>query len=171
MSLVGFQARNHRQQVGKRGPNPLVDDRATTPEVFDPLHERFRFTLDVAASHENAKCERYFTEADDGLYKPWTSERVWCNPPYSNIGAWVGKAWLEWTAGGGNGLIVMLLPANRTEQAWWQDSVEPIRDRPGSPLRTEFLRGRLRFLKPGADAIQPNERPPFGCVLLIWEGA
>lgn len=30
MSLVKFHARNHRQQIGKRGTDTQVDDRATT---------------------------------------------------------------------------------------------------------------------------------------------
>lgn len=63
----------------------------------------------------------------------------------------------------------MLLPANRTEQSWWQLMVEPFRDRADSPLSTEFLKGRIRFLKPGQTAVGPNQRPPFGCVLLIWQ--
>jgi phage N-6-adenine-methyltransferase len=130
--------------------------------VFDPLHERFGFTVDVAASIENTKLPRFYTAEQDGLAQDWTGERVWCNPPYSKIGPWVEKA----TAGGAE-LVVMLLPANRTEQAWWQDHVEPYRDRPGG-IRTEFLRGRVRFLKPGQKRIGANERPPFGCVLLIW---
>jgi len=62
----------------------------------------------------------------------------------------------------------MLAPANRTEQTWWQQHVEPYRDRPGGVLRTEFLPGRIRFLAPGQGVIKPNERPPFGCCLLIW---
>ena len=66
-------------------------------------------------------------------------------------------------------LIVLLLPANRTEQGWWQRQIEPMRDRALSPLVTEFLPGRLRFLKPGQTVIGPNERPPFGIVLCIWE--
>jgi hypothetical protein len=77
----------------------------------------------------------------------------------------VTKAWAEHSR---TGVIVMLLPANRTEQTWWRDLVEPYRDRPGSPLQTEFLPGRLRFLGPGQTSVGPNERPPFGCVLLIW---
>jgi hypothetical protein len=92
---------------------------------------------------------------------------VWCNPPYSNIRPWVEKAWAEWLHGDVP-LVVMLLPANRTEQGWWQDLVEPWRDRDGAPS-VEFLRGRTRFIAPGADGIGPNERPPFGCCLLIWE--
>ena len=35
-------------------------------------------------------------------------------------------------------------------------------------LRVEFLPGRIRFLQLGATEIKPNERPPFGCCLLIW---
>ncbi len=169
MSLVGFKARNHDQQVRKRGANPAVDDRATSPEVFAPLQERFGFTLDVAASSHNAKCARFLSIEDDGLSKPWTGERVWCNPPYSSIEPWLEKAWLEWAHGAE--LIVMLLPANRTEQGWWQEHVERSRDRTGSPLRTEFIQGRLRFIAHDATKVKPNERPPFGCVLLIWERA
>lgn len=163
MSLVGFRARNHPQQVGARGVDLGADDRATTDEVFAPLHERFGFTIDVAASASNAKLPRYFDADADGLSQPWGGERVWCNPPYSDVRPWIEKAWAE-----GSELVVMLLPANRTEQGWWQDLVEPYRDRPGSPLTVEFLRGRIRFLAAGADAIGPDERPPFGNVLLIW---
>lgn len=63
----------------------------------------------------------------------------------------------------------MLLPANRTEQGWWQRHVEPFRIR--GEIRVEFLAGRLRFLKPGQTEIKPNERPPFGCCLVIWGGS
>lgn len=167
MSLVGFKAQNHPQQVAVGGAARDVDDRSTVPEVFGPLDERFGpFTVDVAAASHNAKCERYYTVADDGLAQSWAGERVWCNPPYSSIRPWVAKAWAEC---GSADVIAMLLPANRTEQTWWQDLVEPYRDRPGSPLSTEFIGGRLRFLVPGQTAIKPNERPPFGCVLLVWQ--
>ena len=65
MSLVGYKARNHPQQVDKRGPRPEIDDRQTAPEVFAPIHERFGFTLDVAALPHNTKCERFFAPAHD----------------------------------------------------------------------------------------------------------
>jgi phage N-6-adenine-methyltransferase len=158
--LVGFKARNHPQQVA----SPYVDDRELPDEEFAKLHARFDFTLDAAASAHNAKLPHYLSAEADGLAVAWTGERVYCNPPYSSIRPWVAKAWAEARAP----LVVMLLPANRTEQAWWQDLIEPYRDRVGQPLTTEFLRGRLRFLKPAADAIKPNERPPFGCCLCIW---
>jgi phage N-6-adenine-methyltransferase len=147
-----------------------ADDRATPPEVFGPLNKRFHFTIDVAASAANAKCERCYTAEDSGLTKSWAGERVWCNPPYShpNLGRWIDKAWQQHEAAE---LIVMLIPANRTEQDFWQKRVEPFRDRPGSPLRTEFLPGRVQFLAPGQQRITAGERTPFGCCLLIWGGA
>lgn len=175
MSLVGFKGQNHEQQVLVRGPRKEVDDRGTMPEVFDPISERFGgFTVDVAAAAHNAKVERFYTIDDDGLAQSWSGEKVWCNPPYSNIEPWLEKAWFEFErpdygAGKPAELIVMLLPANRTEQGWWQRHVEPRRDRGETRgLRVEFLSGRLRFIKPGQKHVGPNERPPFGCCLLIW---
>lgn len=169
MTLLGFRAQNHPQQTAAHGALDEVDDRGTHPMHFDPLNVRFGgFTLDVAAAAHNAKCARYFTRADDGLAQSWAGERVWCNPPYSNLYAWVAKAWAEQEHTRG---IVMLLPANRPEQRWWQELVEPHRDRPGSPLTVEFLPGRMRFIKAGQTDVGPNERPPFGCCLLVWEGA
>lgn len=170
MSLVGFKAQNHPQQTGKGRGVLERDELGTDPALFADLDARFHFDLDVAASHENAKCARYIRREGDAFQQQWTG-RVWCNPPYSEIGRWVVEAWDQWEWRGTPtlDLIVMLLPANRTEQAWWQDYVEPNRDRPGARLRTEFIRGRQRFVLPGAEAIGPNERPPFGNVLLIWE--
>ena len=165
MSLVGFKAQNHPQQTGRRGANPNVDDRALPLDAFREFHARFGFSIDAAASYENAKMPRFYTEQDCGLTASWAGERVYCNPPYSNIRPWIEKAWAETAAE----LIVMLLPSNRTEQGWWQDLVEPRRDRDDSPLSVEFMRGRIRFLKRGQQEVKPNERPPFGSCLLIWE--
>jgi phage N-6-adenine-methyltransferase len=169
VSLVGFKGQNHPQQTRKRGAKPEVDNLATTPEMFAPLHERFGFTLDVAALPHNAKCERFFTPDVDGLAQSWAGERVWCNPPYSDIESWVVKAWSAAPfLRGGADAIVMLLPANRTEQGWWQRHVEQQRTMPGLGFSVEFLPGRPRFIKHGFDKVEPNQRPPFGCCLLIW---
>jgi phage N-6-adenine-methyltransferase len=170
MAISGFKATNHPQQTALRGAVDEVDDRGTDQAFFDTLHERFGFTLDVAAAPHNAKCDTYFTREQDGLSRSWGGRRVWCNPPYSDIRAWVEKAWGEWWKADAPELIVMLLPANRVEQGWWQDHVEPHRDQPGSPLRVEFLRGRLRFDRPNAVIGPKGDRPPFGCCLLIWDG-
>lgn len=164
--LVGFKSQNHPQQTRYSGSRRFVDDRALPAHDFTELQNRFAFTIDAAAAEHNHKLPRYFTERDSGLLNSWAGERVYCNPPYSDIRPWIEKAWQEW---GRAELIVLLLPANRTEQGWWQDLIEAKRDRAASPLRVEFMRGRWRFLKPGQKAIGPNERPPFGCCLCIWE--
>lgn len=181
VSLVKWSAAIHPQQVERRGADDDIDDRATPWEVFDPLHERFGFTVDAAASALNARLERFWTKTDDALSQDWTPERVWCNPPYSNIEPWVGKAWASVDAG--CPLVVMLTPANRTEQGWWQRGIEPHRDRGCGVLSVEFIATRIRFVSAGRDrqaevvdlfgkresaAIPANSRPPFGCCLLIW---
>lgn len=188
--LAGFKAENHPQQTAARGALDEVDDRGTKWEFIRELEARFGapFTLDPAAAEHNAKAPTYYTRTDNGLEKPW-SGRVWCNPPYSRVpgvsdlGSWVRKAWMEWQGHlPGERLtravvvnnrperIVMLVPANRVEQAWWQDYVEPYRDRPGADLRVEFQRGRMRFDQP-AHWVRPEkgDRPPFGLALLIWD--
>lgn len=164
MSLVGFRAQNHGQQVGKRGALDKVDDRRTPREVFDPLNREFEFTLDAAASVDNALCDHYC-----GLHQTAWSYHGLARPsestPYSDIRPWVEKALLEVEREAK--VVVMLLPANRTEQGWWQDCVEP--HRRAGRIETRFLRGRLRFDTPSHDyAKQPKgNRPPFGNVLLI----
>lgn len=181
MALSGFKATNHPQQTGKRGASDAVDDRGTDPAFIAELEARRGwgpFDLDVAASAHNAKAPKFFTRDDDGLAQRWwlgaglpRDINVWCNPPYSDIRSWVAKAWVEWSRPADERvhLIAMLLPANRVEQGWWQDHVEPFRDRPGSPLRVEFLRGRMRFHRPDWQPGPKGDRPPFGCALLIWE--
>jgi len=164
MSLVGFSARNHPQQSGRRGALESVDDRKTPADLFAAIASDWGpFTLDAAASAENAQCARYVDRETDGLAQSWVGERVWVNPPYSDLRPWLEKAWAET----GADVVAMLLPANRTEQRWWQDLVEPYRDRAGSPLRTRFYPGRPRFSLPGQRSVL-GDRPPFGVVLVVW---
>lgn len=169
MTQMGMTPKNHPNRLAGGGPvDDGTDDRATHPQDFAELNETYGpFTIDVAASPANTKCARYYTRHEDGLAHSWKGERVWCNPPFSDVGAWVRKAWAEHAGSRG---IVMLLPATRTEQPWWQEMVEPYRDRDRGVLITRFLPGRRRFLRPGQTAIGPGERPPFGLVLLIWDG-
>jgi phage N-6-adenine-methyltransferase len=148
-----------------------VDDRAITDADFAPLHRRFNFTIDAAASVANAKLPRFWTRDDDALTQNWRGERVWCNPPYSDIRPWVQKAWDEWQRPdlyACPASVVMLLPANRTEQRWWQDLVEPAMRQQRRDFHVEFLPGRMRFDRPGAIIGPKGDRPPFGCCLLIW---
>jgi hypothetical protein len=64
-------------------------------------------------------------------------------------------------------LVVLLLPANRTEQGWWQEHIEPIRDRIYGPI-VRFLPRRINFGIPGNEGAKFNSSPPFGLCVITW---
>jgi len=106
---------------------------ATPQDFFDRMHERFGFTLDVCATPDNAKCPRFFTQAEDGLAQDWTGT-CWMNPPYGReIGRWMRKAY-ESSLNGAT--VVCLVPA-RTDTCWWHDYA--------IKGEVEFIKGRLKF--------------------------
>ncbi len=109
---------------------------ATPQDFFDKLNEEFYFTLDAAASPDNAKCAKYFTEEQDGLAQSWGGHTVWCNPPYCRkTGAWVKKAYEEHQRTGCT--VVMLLPS-RTDVRWFHDYIL-------GKAEIRFVKGRLKF--------------------------
>ncbi len=131
---------------------------STSAALFTKLDAEFGpFTLDVAASILNSKCEKFFTRADDGLSQPWTGERVWCNPPYGTeeIPRWIEKARRESRAGA---LVVMLLPA-RTDTAWWHREIL------AHEVEVRFLRGRVQFQRAGAEHPTPAA---FASAIIIF---
>lgn len=127
---------------------------ATPPEIFNPLHAEFDFTLDPCARAETAKCPLYFTETQNGLDQDWRGHRVFMNPPYGReVYAWTRKARLEHERGT---LVVGLLPAS-TDLAWWHDDVVGRAD-------VRYLRGRVRFLTDGPYRASGF----FASVVVIW---
>lgn len=124
---------------------------ATPADFFARLNEEFNFTLDVCALPENAKCERFFTPADDGLSQQWIGV-CWMNPPYGrDIRRWVEKAYLSARAGS---TVVCLLPA-RTDTSWWHTWVMRANE-------IRFVRGRLRFGNSKNSAPFPSAVVVFG---------
>ena len=111
------------------------DEWATPRSVFSELDREFQFELDVAATDENRKCDRYFDRTANGLDQDWAT-RNWCNPPYSAIKEWVAKARREQIKGN---LTVMLIPA-RTDTAFFHNSIY-LKDN----VEVRFLRGRVTF--------------------------
>jgi hypothetical protein len=98
-----------------------ASDEWDTPQCFfDAVDTIFHFTLDVCATRNNAKCERYYSKTDDGLSQEWKGV-CWMNPPYGwEIALWVRKAYESSLEGGT--VVVCLLPA-RTDTRWWHDYV------------------------------------------------
>lgn len=149
-------------------PSIASDERLTPDPLFLSLHAEFGFTVDLAASRENAKCGRFYTRADNALSRSWGIENCWLNHPWSQTPAWVEKSWREALAG--TPLIVMLLPDNRTHQPFWQTLVEPFRETSlnGVQLRARFLPGRQHYGTPEDPLAKRRRRPKHGAVLLIW---
>lgn len=112
-----------------------TDEWPTPKPLFDKLDNEFNFTLDPCADEQNAKCDRFFTEVDDGLSRTWDGA-VFMNPPYGRaIGLWVAKAYKESLNGS---TVVCLIPA-RTDTAYWHDYVMQADE-------VRFIRGRLNFV-------------------------
>jgi len=47
------------------------DEWSTPQDVFDQLDAEFHFSLDSCANASNHKCERYFTQEQNGLKFSW----------------------------------------------------------------------------------------------------
>lgn len=118
-------------------------NRCTPAKVFDPLHAEFHFTLDGASEPGNGLLPRAST-ADEQL--PWAGERVFCNPPWSNIAPFLELA-------PDAELAVFLVPA-RTNARWFHRALE--------------LGAVPRFFKPKSKFVGAQHVSPVDCVLLIF---
>jgi len=126
----------------------------TPQDLFDRLNREFEFSLDAAATHENAKCEKYFTAEDNALEQDWIGN-VFCNPPYGRaIASFVRKAHEESLLR--RGVIVMLIPA-RTDTRWFHDYIY-------DKAEIRFLKGRVKFCQNGV----PAQAAPFPSMVVIY---
>lgn len=158
--------------VSYQRANPRFSGWMTPPDFFEKLNYEFSFTLDAAASYENALLPKYCTpegkfqkagsapgtesvtklsDADGLNPEAWSGERVFFNPPYD---AKLLPEWIKCASSGAATIAVGLLPPN-TDTAWFQSLV----DRPYDHLMLwkdctiDFLPGRIKFLRP---ALQPG---------------
>lgn len=114
---------------------------ATPIKTFQELDAEFHFNLDPCATHENHKCDKYYTIEEDGLQQDWGGQRVFCNPPYGRvIGDWVRKCYEE--SQKPDTVVVMLIPA-RTDTAYFHDYIYH------KAKEIRFVRGRLHFNEAG----------------------
>ncbi|EJM1842376.1 DNA methylase [Escherichia coli] len=65
------------------------DDWRTPYRLFRNLHHEFNFNLDGAATEHDTLLPRF---TDDIHNQSWVGERVFCNPPYSDIPSFLIKA-------------------------------------------------------------------------------
>ena len=118
----------------------------TPRELFEDLDLRFNFTLDGAALPETTLLEKYSTSSNP---LSWSGERVFCNPPWSDIASFVELAPHAKCA-------VLLVPA-RVNSKWFHRALE-------LGAKPEFLLGRPRFHKRGVE----GSGNPFDCILLVF---
>lgn len=127
---------------------PRRQDWQTPRSIFDPLHAEFRFTMDGAAEDHNALLSVASTPE-----RPlsWDGHRVFCNPPWSAIAAFVEQAPRA-------DLAVLLVPA-RTNARWFHRALEL-----GATVRYFMPRPRFR----GATASGKPHDAPVDCLLLVF---
>jgi site-specific DNA-methyltransferase (adenine-specific) len=117
-----------------------------TPDwLFGMLNDEFNFTVDAAASADNAKVERFWSSTVDGLKQDWRGETVWVNPPFSakSLRAWTRKAY---EAAVLRGVTTVILAPSKTDQDWWHLYAL------NSEIR--FIPGRIKFK--GASSTYPG---------------
>ncbi|WP_182655553.1 DNA N-6-adenine-methyltransferase [Stenotrophomonas lacuserhaii] len=122
----------------------------TPRSMFEALNAEFDFTLDGASEPSNGLLQRAST-AETPI--SWTGERVFCNPPWSNIRPFIDLApWAE--------VAVFLVPA-RTNVGWFHHALSL-----GAYPR--FFQGRPKFELP--DHSGNGHNSPVDCLLLIFGG-
>ena len=130
---------SHQQTVGKSQTH-------ITPRwIVDRLGP---FDLDPAAADPRPwDCAPVnYTEADDGLSRPWHG-RVWLNPPFDRYQA---GAWVERLASHGNGILLLHV---RTETRWFK----PVWQRASAIM---FLPARIKFCRQDGTEHSANSGAP-----------
>ena len=132
----------------------------TPNEFFDGVNDFVGgFDIDVCASNDNAKCEKYFTIEEDALKQDWEG-LCWCNPPYSNIKPFMQQAISQ--AYGNDVETFMLIPANFDTKYYHElvfDMVEFVE-------AVYVVKGRLRFL---GENNEPLGTPKFPSVVIHYK--
>lgn len=125
---------------------------ATPSHIFAAAQEDAGtpFTVDAAADGGNALCLRYWDLAKNGLVQDWSTEIVWCNPPYSNIAPFIDRAKEAHRA-------ALLLPV-RSDRRWFRELAK-------YATFLDFYEGRIQFI-PAHPAIKRTQN--FEYSVLAW---
>lgn len=134
-----------------------VSNWATPQWLFNELDSHYHFTLDPCAEDWNHKCNKWYSEEQDGLKQEWSGERVFMNPPYGReIGKWVEKAIKDITEPS-----ILLLPC-RTDTKWFRSIFL-------HATYIGFVEGRLRFERWCNLAPTPSPFPSCLVVLKYYD--
>lgn len=124
---------------------------ATPQDLFDKLNAEFSFQLDVAATKENKKCDKFYSLEDSGLGHDWEDSN-WMNPPYGgHTGDWIQKAYEQSLLG----KTTVCLIVSSTDRSYWHEYIFPY----ASQIR--YIRGRLHFNNSKSSA-------PFASAIIVF---
>jgi site-specific DNA-methyltransferase (adenine-specific) len=119
-----------------------TDEWGTPQELYNELDREFSFNFDPCP----------MGGIDDGsapLFVSWRGKRVFCNPPYSNIRAFLERAQEAEIA-------VFLIPS-RTDVRWFHEIVLP------HAKEIRFIRGRVQF------SGRVKDNAPFPSMIVVFE--
>lgn len=129
------------------------DDWRTPYRLFRNLHREFSFSMDGAATKHDTLLPRF---TDDIHNQSWVGERVFCNPPYSDIPSFLLKS-------AEADLAVFLIPY-RPQTIYWLEHIFT------NPLCHEIriLHRAVKYLPPaGHNGLVV--RAPFPAALVVFK--
>lgn len=129
------------------------DDWRTPYRLFRNLHREFGFSMDGAATKHDALLPRF---TDDIHNQSWVGEKVFCNPPYSDIPSFLLKA-------SESDLAVFLIPY-RPHTTYWLKHIFT------NPLCHEIriLHRAVKYLPPaGHNGLAT--RSPFAAAVVVFK--
>ena len=140
----------------------MADSWSTPPDLALALQNEFSFDTEVCAEVDNRAIPSipYISQAQDALqieWAEWTKNRAYCNPPYSQLPAFVSRGFQQALAH--QMLVAMLIPVY-TDTKYWDNYID------GVATEVRLLKGRLRFWdngKPGKDTAR------FPSALVVWD--
>ena len=114
-------------------------------------------TLDVCATFQNKKCLNYIDTELNAFFQGW-DEDFFMNPPYSEIGKWIKRAYFQTQT---HNVQAIILTFAKTDTYWWHQYVE-------QKAEVHFIRGRIKFLKLGTRS--KNSAPYPSCWIIYPHG-
>lgn len=163
--LMAFVKAQRKGKAKKQFAPLFSSDKGSweTPDYFfAAVNAEFNFTVDLAASHENKKVQKYFSIEQDAFKLRWTGTG-WLNPDFTNgIGRWLERA--KMSAIANDATVVCLVPARTETKAWFDHA------RFG---QVRFIKGRLKFKGAPTSAPFPSAlvifRPGLPRSTTYWE--
>lgn len=162
VKVLAVLAPHARRQAPERsywgqGDKADRDSRFTPPDFMDGIYAAFgTVDLDPCADLRSPveACRRILpSEGGDGLVDDWSGGLAYVNPPFSNMLAWLRRAYEQWRAG--NVTTVVCLVPVRTDSAFFHDTL--IRE-----ADIFLLQGRVKFLSPQGK----SQQTPFSLMIV-----